>query len=116
MTDDADRWLSPREEVETTVWSLLRATYLRLVAPKFDPARDPARVDAILDPYLADLERDHRRLLACFDRATGARLEALGARLHERSGLDHDLVDEALSAAATYDGDETLPPLDETGR
>ena len=98
--------MTPRDEVEATVWRVLRNRVARVLSPGIDH-QDEAIVNALVDPHLRDLEADVDVLMQCFGRGVDLRMSALRGALRNRTGLDNDLVDEALVVAAEWEPEDS---------
>lgn len=97
-----------REEVEATVWRVLRVHTCAVLAPDVDPT-DTETVSAVVDPHLPRLQLSLAQLMLCVDRGVATHLSSLQSALHTRTGLDHDLVDSMMEAVAGWSGDDGPP-------
>lgn len=108
-TDADDRELTPREQVEATVWRILRARYVALLAPGV--AGDEAAENRVLEDRFPAMRADLAMLMTCFDQGIASHLSGLQSALHTRTGLDPDVIDDMMTAVAGWSGDDG-PPLD----
>lgn len=104
--DDTDAALSPREQVEATVWRILRSAYVSILAPGINQ-RDDDAVSRVLDKHFPRMQQDHRFLMTCFDQGIAFHLSALQEALHKRTAMDDDLIDEMMGAVAAWSGEDT---------
>ncbi len=94
--------LTPRETVDSTVWRIVRAMYLRCLTGDETPPT-LAIANAILEPYFAAMQRDTEMLMHCVDHAAGLQLAASQEVLSEHLGVDGEEVSRALEQAAPWD-------------
>lgn len=94
-----------REQIEATVWRVLREHTVAVLAPRLDPTDEAAR-SGVLDPHTKVVQATHARLMLCVDRAIAEHLSALQRALHEGTELDHDLVDQAVESVAGWAAEE----------
>lgn len=94
---------------DATVWRILRAAYLRLLAPAL--GRRPidladAEANGLLDPWLDALRRDHAMLLECMAQAHAEGVGEVNAKLHGAAVQkfdSHELLDQVLEPAMPED-------------
>ncbi len=100
--------MTPRQEVESTIWQILRAHTCGVIARDVDPT-DTATVSMVLEPHFPRLQQTTAMLMLCVDQAVAAHLSDLQSALHSQTGMDDDLIDEAVSAAACWSGEPSEP-------
>lgn len=103
-SDDEETPLTPREEIEATVWRLLRRGYLRAAGCKED-VNENIRT-AILAPLHADMSDDLVQIMECVDRGVMTAVGIAQRRLHERTAIDqhadHEMIDQCFQEAVRW--------------
>lgn len=101
-TDEPE--LTPREEIEATVWRILRTSYLRITGCQ-EPVNENIRT-AILAPHHADMADDLVQVMACVDQAVSVAVGIALQRLHERTAIDHhadhEMIDQCFQEALRW--------------
>ncbi len=95
---------------DATVWRILRAAYLRLLAPAL--GRRPidltdAEANGLIDPWLDAMRRDHAMLVECMAQAKAEGAGEVNAKLHGAAVQmfdAHELLDQVLEPAMPEDG------------
>lgn len=88
--------------IEATLWRFLRDVYLRcLTFGTIHPAKvmSEAEQNACLDPHWRQMEADLAALMTVVGRGRADAVEAMRAKLHMAEGVDHEMLDEAISWA-----------------
>lgn len=90
------------DEIDAAIWKVLRASYLRLLcygSSRPVGAMTDAEQNAALDAHFAALDIDMAAIRAVLDHHVSSTFGAMRSRLHAAPGLDHAMVDEAVSFA-----------------
>ena len=93
--------LTARDEVEVTVWRILRQHTVGVLAKDVDPADEPT-VSMVIEPHAARMQHTLAMLMLCYDQSVAAHLSTLQSALHTQTGLEDDLIDEAIEAASHW--------------
>jgi hypothetical protein len=99
----------PHDGIESTIWSILRQTYLALILDGTGvgpSSMSEPEQNLVLDPHLARLEHDVKMLAQVVAHAATEALGRFQEHLHSAPGLDHEMVDEAVAYAVTRKGDD----------
>lgn len=94
---------------DATVWRILRAAYLRILAPGL--GRRPidltdAEANGLLDPWLAAMRRDHAMLIECMAQAKAEGAGDVNAKLHGAAVQTfdaHELLDQVIEPTMRED-------------
>lgn len=108
---------TPAEMRDATIWRILRAIYLRLLAR--DLGRPPvtlsdAEASALLDPWLEALQRDFVMLRECTRHAHAEGVGELSAKLQDSAVqhfAGHELLDQVLHPDAPEDAPSASSPF-----
>lgn len=96
--------MTPREQTEATIWRVLREVWIR--AQGGDPLTlSDAEASGLIDPFTEHMLRHQKILTHVVEQARTQGLEQMHARLHASEGIDHEMLDEAVTFAARWDGD-----------
>ena len=90
------------DQIDATIWRILRASYLRLLSHGGRPLTE-AEGNAALDPHWAAMEEDMAALRAVVEHAVGCSLDRVQEQLHSAPALDHEMVDESVEWAMSGD-------------
>lgn len=103
------------EEVEGmyqgALWRVLRDAYLRaILGPgKAASGMSPEQTNTMLDGFHRDMDMDVRRLMVVVHKAREDILEGIVAGLHSAPGVDHEMIDQSVRFALSYNSENPEP-------
>ena len=92
--------MTPNDEVEATVYRVLRATFVKvLVHPLRAAVMTENQKTELVEQHRIAFDEAFRALCLCMEQGRTVAVEHYRARLHTAEGVDHEMVDEAAEFA-----------------
>ncbi len=100
-----DRLHTPEDQLDATIWRVLRVIYLRVDLKALSDPRSPADVpteeaNELLAPWFRNMEADLEMLREVVRQGRLLGVQDVHHRLHGRPGVDHEMLDEAVEFGA----------------
>lgn len=88
--------LSLEDRLAGTVWRILRRSYLRTLG--HEPS-DAETENLYLEPHWRAMEYDHAAIMEVVRKGFHSGVSHVHTTLHQRPGVDHEMLDEAVEYA-----------------